>query len=232
MSYLQKVLGITFIDERLIKSAFIHRSFIHEHPERLEGLTSNERLEFLGDAILNFLTASWLYARFPEHSEGDLTELRAKLVKTTTLARFARELDLGSYIRISRGEDSPTARNRPPLLADVFEAVIGAIYLDQGLDAARTFVQPFLEREIERVLAGDVDIDYRTRLQEEIQARSGVTPTYATVQVTGPDHCREFTIEVLVGNERLGLGTGPSKQVAAQNAARVALEALNGRDKA
>lgn len=232
MDELQKALGVTFLDQRLLKSAFIHRSFLHEHPERTEGLPSNERLEFLGDAVLNFLTAAWLYARFPGRSEGELTALRAALVKTSTLARFARDLNLGGFIRISRGEDSPTARNRPPLLADVFEAVLGAIYLDQGIDAARSFVLPFLEREIDRVLAGDVDIDYRTRLQEVVQARYGVTPTYTLVEVTGPDHCREFTIEVRIGDERLGLGSGRSKQLAAQHAARSALAELEARSAA
>ncbi len=219
-------LGVTFINPLLLENALIHRSFLHEHPELVNGLTSNERLEFLGDAVLNFATAAWLYDRFADRGEGELTALRSALVKTATLARFARELQLGDYIRMSRGEDSSAARNRASLLADVFEAVLGAIYLDQGIDAARAFVLPFLEREIERVLAGQVDVDYRTRLQERIQAEYGVTPVYRTAQVSGPDHRRQFTIEVLVGEDRLGLGIGPSKQAAAQDAARVALEAL------
>ncbi|MCG8352386.1 MAG: ribonuclease III [Chloroflexales bacterium] len=225
--HLLQTIGIVFQDELLLKSAFIHRSYLHEHPERTEGLPSNERLEFLGDSVLNFLTASWLYERFPAQTEGKLTALRAALVKTTTLARFARELRLGNYVRISRGEDSPAARDRPPLLADVFEALLGAIYLDQGLDTARSFVMPFLERELERILAGQVDIDYRTRLQEEVQALYGITPTYSLVDVTGPDHCREFTIQVMLSGDCLGQGNGRSKQQAAQNAARAALEVLH-----
>ncbi len=227
ISVLMKTLGVTFTDQRLLENALIHRSFLHEHPERVPGLSSNERLEFLGDAILNFLTAAWLYARFPERGEGELTALRAALVKTTTLARFARELQLGRFIRISRGEDTSAARDRAPLLADVFEAVVGAIYLDQGLDTARSFILPFLEREVALILAGNAEIDYRTRLQEHVQARYGMTPVYRTVSATGPDHCRQFTVEVLVGQELLGLGSGSSKQAAAQRAAQMALEAMN-----
>lgn len=229
-SRLEELIGVPFNDERLLQSAFVHRSFIHEHPERIPGLTANERLEFLGDAVLNFVTASWLYTRHPESSEGELTALRAALVKTSTLAGFARSLNLGAHIRISRGEDTPTARNRAPLLADVFEAVLGAVYLDQGLDAARAFVTPFLERQIEAILSGNVEIDYRTRLQERAQARYNQTPAYRTLEVRGPDHQREFTMEVLVGARSLGVGSGPSKQAAAQSAAKAALAQIDGEE--
>ncbi|HMQ33254.1 MAG TPA: ribonuclease III [Chloroflexaceae bacterium] len=229
-SRLEELIGVTFNDERLLQSAFVHRSFMHEHPERAPGLTANERLEFLGDAVLNFITASWLYARFPAHSEGELTTLRAALVKTSTLAGFARGLDLGAYVRISRGEDTPTARNRPPLLADVFEAILGAIYLDQGLEAASAFVTPFLDRQLEAISSGTAEIDYRTRLQELTQSRLSLTPSYRTVEVRGPDHKREFTMEVLVGERPVGVGRGPSKQSAAQAAARAALAHLDGEE--
>ncbi len=225
-SRLEELIGVTFKDERLLQSAFVHRSFMHEHPERAPGLTTNERLEFLGDAVLNFIAAAWLYERFPTHDEGELTTLRAALVKTSTLAGFARSLDLGAHVRISRGEDTPTARNRPPLLADVFEAILGAIYLDQGLEAARAFVLPFLERQMEAISSGTAEIDYRTRLQEHTQARLNLTPSYRTIAVRGPDHQREFTMEVLVGEQPLGVGTGRSKQAAAQAAARAALARL------
>ncbi|NTV63712.1 MAG: ribonuclease 3, partial [Oscillochloris sp.] len=125
MDDLQQQLGLCFKDEGLLTRAFVHRSFIHEHPERNRPRESNERLEFLGDAVLNFISAAWLYQRFPERTEGELTHLRAALVKTNTLAGFARTLDLGRHIKISRGEDTPVARNRPALLADVFEALLG-----------------------------------------------------------------------------------------------------------
>jgi ribonuclease-3 len=225
-SRLEELIGVAFEDKRLLQSAFVHRSFMHERPEQAPGLTSNERLEFLGDAVLNFVAASWLYARYPELSEGELTALRAALVKTSALAGFARSLDLGSHIRISRGEYTPAARSRPPLLADVFEAVLGAIYLDRGLEAARSFLLPFFERQIGAIEAGTAEVDYRTRLQEEAQARFNLTPAYRTVEMSGPDHQREFTLEVLVGARRMGVGSGPSKQAAAQAAARAALELL------
>jgi ribonuclease-3 len=225
-SALEELVGVTFRDLRLLQSAFVHRSFMHEHPERVQGLSSNERLEFLGDAVLNFITASWLFERYPELSEGELTGMRAALVKTSTLAGFARTLNLGAHIRISRGEDTPAARNRQPLLADVFEAVVGAIYMDQGLDATRAFLMPFFKRQIEAIEEGTAEIDYRTRLQEVAQARFNQTPAYNTVSMSGPDHQREFTLEVLVGSRQLGVGTGASKQAAAQAAARDALELL------
>jgi ribonuclease-3 len=231
-SRLEELIGVAFHDERLLQSAFVHRSFMHEHPERVPGLTANERLEFLGDAVLNFIAASWLYARYPAASEGELTTLRAALVKTATLAGFARSLDLGAHVRISRGEDTPAARNRPPLLADLFEALLGAIYLDQGLEAARAFVTPFLERQIEAIASGTAELDYRTRLQERAQARFGRTPLYRTTGVSGPDHQREFTMEVAVGDRVLGTGSGPSKQTAAQAAARAALALLSEEDAA
>jgi ribonuclease III len=227
-SRLEEVIGVAFRDERLLQSAFVHRSFIHEHPERVPGLTANERLEFLGDAVLNFITAAWLYTRYPAQSEGELTTLRAALVKTSTLAGFARSLNLGAYVRISRGEDTPTARNRAPLLADVFEAILGAIYLDQGLEAARAFITPFLERQIEAIESGTAEIDYRTRLQERTQSRFNLTPVYRTIAVRGPDHQREYTMEVLVGEQSFGIGSGPSKQAAAQAAAQAALARLQG----
>lgn len=229
-SRLEELIGVTFNDERLLQSAFVHRSFMHEHPERAPGLTANERLEFLGDAVLNFIAASWLYERYPTHTEGELTTLRAALVKTSTLAGFARSFDAGAYVRISRGEDTPTARNRAPLLADVFEAILGAIFLDQGLEAARIFVIPFLERQIDAIASGTAEIDYRTRLQEQAQSRYNLTPIYRTLEVRGPDHQREFTMEVLVGDRTLGTGVGPSKQAAAQAAARAALASIDGQE--
>lgn len=226
-SRLEELIGVTFHDERLLQSAFVHRSFMHERPEQIPGLTSNERLEFLGDAVLNFIAASWLFERFPTLTEGQLTGLRANLVKTSTLAGFARGLGLGAHVRISRGEDTPAARNRSPLLADVFEAVLGAIFLDGGLDAARAFVLPFLERQLAAIESGTAEIDYRTRLQELAQARFNLTPRYKVVGVSGKEHEREYTQEVLVGEATYGVGSGPSKQAAAQAAARSALERLS-----
>lgn len=221
---LLKALGFSFHDERLLRSAFIHRSFRNEHPDRVDWLPSNERLEFLGDAVLTFLTAAWLFRSFPDKSEGELSKLRSALVKTDTLAQFARELNLGSYARIVHTQDSPEARERAPLLADLFEALLAAIYLDQGIETARGFVEPFLARESVELISGQRDEDYRSRFQQVAQSRFGLTPTYQTIEEVGPAHAREFTVEVLVGAVRLGVGHGLTKQAAARDAARHALE--------
>lgn len=222
---LQRALGYTFRDERLLKSALLHRSFVNERPAETGGLPSNERLEFLGDAVLNFLSASLLYQGFPERSEGELTSLRAALVRTTTLASFARSLSLGDHARISMGDESAQARQRPALLADLFEAVVGAIYLDGGIEAARAFAVPFLAQ----ALAQGLPIDHKTLLQERVQASHGITPRYRIAATSGPDHRREFTVEALFGERVVSTGRGSSKQAAEQDAARRALEGL-GRD--
>jgi ribonuclease-3 len=219
-------LGYTFHDERLLKSALLHSSFANERPQDTEGLPSNERLEFLGDAVLNFLSASLLYERLPDQGEGKLTSMRAALVRTATLAGFARTLRLGDYVWISMGDESARARQRPALLADLFEAVVGAIYLDGGIDAVRAFALPFLER----ALAAGSPADYKSLFQEWAQADRAITPYYRTVATRGPEHRREYTVEVLLGDVVVGSGVGPSKQAAAQAAAQQAFDALAGSD--
>jgi ribonuclease-3 len=169
-----------------------------------------------------------VFERFPDHGEGGLTGLRSALVKTATLAGFARDLDLGSYLRLSKGEEQSGARTRAALLADTFEAVVAAIYLDGGVEAARAFVTPLLERQLEQIASGDLALDYKSQLQERIQAEHNITPRYRTVEVAGPEHRRTFTVEVLVGGARRGLGQGSSKQAAAQAAAQAALAWLDG----
>ena len=217
-------LGVPFADPQLLRSALVHRSFLHEHPDQALDLISSERLEFLGDAILNFTAARQVFERFPDRGEGELTGLRSALVKTTTLAGFARDLGLGAYIRLSKGEESSGARDRDALLADTFEALIAAIYLDSGLETVRRFVGPLLERQMASIATHGLVLDYKSRLQERVQAECNITPRYHTVAVTGPDHRRLFTVEVLAGDERLGAGQGLSKQAAAQAAAQAALE--------
>jgi ribonuclease III len=225
---LMQRLGVTFNDPRLLQSALVHRSFLHEHPERTLDLTSNERLEFLGDAILNFVAARRVFDRFPDRGEGELTGLRSALVKTTTLASFARDLRLGDYVRLSKGEDISGARQRDTMLADTFEALLAAIFLDSGLETVQRFVGPLLDQQIDAITAHGLVMDYKSRLQERVQAERGITPRYQTVSVSGPDHRREFTVEALAGGERLGRGQGPSKQAAAQAAAQAALAHLGG----
>jgi ribonuclease-3 len=227
---LQTRLGVSFADERLLRSALAHRSFLHEHPDQAIGLLDNERLEFVGDAILTYLAATMLFARYPDRGEGELTGLRSALVKTGTLAGFARELGLGWHIRLSKGEDMSGARERDALLADTFEALVAAIYLDQGLEAATTFAAGFFERQLARIEEHGLALDYKSRLQQRVQADRNITPRYRVVAETGQDPRREYTIEVTAGDEQLGVGAGPSKQAAAQAAARVALERLEMRD--
>lgn len=218
-------LGVQFNDPGLLDSALTHRSFVHEHYE--SPLQPNERLEFLGDSVLNFLTAQYLYHAFPDHSEGQLTALRASLVRSATLARFARLFGLGTYLKLGKGEEHSGGRERNNLLADAFEAVLAAIYLDQGMDAADRFLRPLLEAEGAHVAVHGLQLDHKSRLQERVQSERNQTPRYRTLRAEGPDHSRTFTIEVFAGDEKLGLGVGSSKQAAAQAAAQAALEHLD-----
>jgi ribonuclease-3 len=223
---LQERLGIVFNDPRLLQSTLIHRSFLHEHPDEGVGLIDIERLEFLGDAILTYLGATLLFDRYPDRGEGALTSLRAALVKTTTLAEFARSLDLGNYIRLSKGEEQSGARARDALLADTFEALVAAIYLDKGIAVAQLFATELFEQRLMQIEQQGLALDYKSQLQQRIQAERNITPRYQVVAEAGQDPHREYTIEVRAGNERLGRGQGPSKQSAAQAAARAALEQL------
>ena len=222
---LMTTLGVQFRDAQLLESALTHRSFVHEHYEA--SLQPNERLEFLGDSVLNFLTAQYLYHAFPTHSEGQLTAMRAALVRAATLARFAREFQLGTYLKLGKGEEHSGGRERNNLLADAFEAVLAAIYLDQGMEAAEQFLRPLLEAEGARVTTNGLQLDDKSRLQERVQSERNQTPRYRTILAEGPDHNRTFTIEVFAGDEKLGVGVGNSKQLAAQAAAQAALAYLD-----
>lgn len=223
--YLASV-GVAVRDQTMLDTALIHRSYVHERWE--EKLESNERLEFLGDSVLNFLTAHYLYAAFPSRGEGELTALRAALVRTAMLARLARGLDLGSALKLGKGEEQSGGRDRDPLLADAFEALVAAIYLDGGVEAANRFLRPMLDREALNVVANGLALDDKSRLQERVQGERNQTPRYRTIRAEGPDHDRRFTIEVWAGTDLLGVGAGASKQAAAQAAARAALDLLDG----
>lgn len=216
--------GLDFMNPSLLQRALTHRSFINEHPEAIE---DNERLEFLGDATLDFVAASWLYNRYPEMNEGDLTRLRSSLVRTEQLAEFARELNLGEGLRIGRGEETSGGRDRPALLCDAFEAIIGAIYLDLGLEEVFHFLEPRLVKAANAALEDESLLDPRSQLQIWAQAELGVTPIYETLDSYGPDHQREFLVEVSVGDDLKGRGQGRSKQEAAQKAAKNLLSQLN-----
>lgn len=220
---LEASLGVSFRDRSLLFEALVHRSFLNENPE--SNLVANERLEFLGDAILDFVAAEYLYQNCPEKGEGELTQLRSALVRTETLSAFATRLDLGRYLVLGRGEDLDGGRGRPTILADLFEALVGAVYLDAGLQHVREFVEPFFEEETAR-LHGEPPLDPKSALQIELQGQTGSTPYYRTVASWGPDHARTFRVEVLVGERVLGVGEGPNKQAAQQQAARAALTEL------
>ncbi len=217
-------LGLTFRDKTLLQRALTHRSYTNENPDF--PLEDNERLEFLGDAVLDFVTAEYLYHRFPEMDEGELTSLRAALVRTETLARFASELGLGSYIYMGRGEEENGGRTRPAILCGCYEALVGALYLDQGLEVTKAFVIQVIRPVVRQILESEANKDAKSQLQELSQKHRRITPTYRTVSERGPDHAKEFTVAAMIGRETYGLGTGRSKQVAAQAAAQAALERL------
>ena len=209
--------GLDRISPSLLQRALTHRSYINEHPDAIE---DNERLEFLGDAALDFIAATWLYHRYPEMDEGDLTRLRSSLVRTEQLASFAKELDLGEGLRLGRGEEASGGRDREALLCDAFEAVIGAMFLDVGLEEVFRFLEPRLIRAANIALDDETLLDPRSQLQIWSQAELGVTPQYETIDAFGPDHQREFLVEVMVGQELKGQGKGRSKQEAAKEAAK------------
>lgn len=210
----------SFQDPGLLRRALTHRSYRNEHPEAIE---DNERLEFLGDAVLDFVTGAWLYNRFPEMTEGQLTRLRAALVRTKQLADFAGAFDLGARLLLGKGEEDTGGRERESLLCATFEAMVGALYLDSGLDRVASFVQPLLGQASVRVLEQQTDVDARSILQEWAQAELGLTPSYRTVEEAGPDHIKTFTVQVRIGSEVYGAGVGRSKQTAALAAAEEAL---------
>ncbi len=216
----QQRLGLHFSDQSLILRALTHRSSVNEHPF-LVG--DNERLEFLGDAVIGFIAADFLYHRFPEEREGSLTAMRSFLVRKETLARFARHIDLGSAIIMGRGEAESGGRERDSVLSSTFEALVGALYLDQGIRATREFLLPFFRPELEHIQSDQLTKDAKSRFQEWAQAELKKTPTYVTVDASGPDHDRQFTIEVRIDDVAYGVGVGRSKQQAAQAAAQDAL---------
>lgn len=216
---LEEILGVRFQNPLLLDLALTHRSYIYEAPG--EGKDSNERLEFLGDSILSFVSADFLYRTFPELSEGELSDLRAALVKTGTLATFAQEIQLGSFLLLGKGEQSSGGGQR--VLASAFEAILGAIYLDQGIEICRQFLLPRLEPLAHEVVTKRLFKNNKSRFQEFAQAELGITPSYRVINQEGPSHNREFTVEVLLGDEVAGKGQGRNKQSAEQEAAEAGL---------
>ena len=218
----QDQLGIQFDNQDLLLQAVTHRSYINEQAD--ESLRDNERLEFLGDAVLDFLITGVLFERFPEMPEGELTRLRAALVRTETLADVAIQCHIGEVLRMGRGEESSGGRLRRNNLCDGFEAFLGALYLDRGQQVVREFVMPLFLPLIEYILAEGLHKDARSMLQEWSQAQISTTPTYRVVMAVGPDHDKVFTVEVMIDEQVIAAGEGRSKQSAAQAAARQALK--------
>ncbi len=220
---LARRLGLSFTNQGLLLRALTHRSYLNENHHALE---DNERLEFLGDAVLDFIVGAWVYQHCPEMHEGDLTRIRSALVRTDTLAAFARQLDLGAALRLGRGELASGGRERDTLLCAAFEALVGALYLDGGIPAVQRFIEPLIESVRDRVLDRAEIFDPKSTLQEWAQAHKFGTPHYHTVETSGPDHAKTFMVEVQINGQVYGRGSGPSKHLAAQNAAQAALETL------
>ena len=221
MNELEEKLGYRFKDRGLLEHAMTHSSYANEH--RGAGLTSNERLEFLGDSVLGMVVADHLYRIHPDMPEGELTRTRAALVCEGSLYEVARRLDLGGYLRLGKGEDAGGGRSRPSILADAVESVLAAVYLDGGIDRARRLIRALiLDREVEKA----VDRDYKTALQELVQRENGQVLAYRAVGERGPDHAKIFIMEVELNGKNVGVGEGRTKKEAEQMAAKAALERL------
>lgn len=220
---LEKIIGVVFNDKNFLLSAMTHRSYLNEHREANQ--EHNERLEFLGDAVLELVVTDFLYKKYPEKPEGDLTAIRAALVNTVSLSEASSNLGLNDYLLMSKGESKDTGRARQYILANAFEACIGAIYMDKGYNTAAEFIGGQLFSKTERIVEKRLWQDAKSRFQELAQENVSVTPTYELMDQVGPDHDRVFTIGVYLKQEKIAEGNGRSKQEAEQAAAEKAIEA-------
>jgi ribonuclease-3 len=216
-------LGYTFNEPALLRTAFTHRSYVNEH--RGSTIEHNERLEFLGDAVLELVVTRFLFDTYPDKTEGDLTAYRAALVNTITISDAASELGMNNYLLLSKGEARDTGRARQYILANTFEAVIGAIYLDQGYDTAQEFIAKTIFPRIDEVVEKRLWQDNKSHFQEVAQEKVSITPSYQVLSEVGPDHDKQFTVGAYLGEEQVAEGTGRSKQEAEQSAAAAALDA-------
>ncbi len=213
-----------FNDPALLRNACTHRSFLNEN--RGEDIEHNERLEFLGDAVLELVVTSFLFRKYPQKAEGELTAFRSAIVNTVSLTKVAEHLDLNSYLLMSKGEAKDTGRARSIILANAVEALIGAIYMDQGYNASANFISDHILNviDIDDIVAKKSWLDAKSRFQERAQEKAGLTPSYKTLKETGPDHNKQFTLGVFLGDVQIATGAGASKQEAEQMAAEKALE--------
>ncbi|MEZ4104243.1 MAG: ribonuclease III [Candidatus Paceibacterota bacterium] len=220
---LQNILGVEFKDKNLLLTAITHRSYLNEHREAT--WEHNERLEFLGDAVLELVVTDFLFKQYPEKPEGELTAVRAALVNTISLSNASEKMDVNQFLLMSKGEAKDEGRARQYILANVFEACIGAIYLDQGYDQARDFIADRLFAGTEEIIKKRLWQDPKSRFQELAQEKASITPTYETISQDGPDHDRVFTVGVFLRHEKIAEGKGRSKQEAEQQAAEMAVKA-------
>lgn len=220
---LEKNLGVKFTNIDNLAAALVHRSYLNEDSKIK---SSNERLEFLGDSVLSLVVSTYLYREFPSYPEGQLTSTRSILVQSKTLARLSQSLGIGDYLLMSKGEEMSGGRNNVSILADTFEAIIGAIFLDRGFDEVSKFISEHLIKKITELLEVVEVRDYKSKLQELIQETKRVSPQYTVTKSEGPDHAKKFFVQVSAADETLSEGVGKSKQEAEQDAARVALEKL------
>ncbi|MDO8530500.1 MAG: ribonuclease III [bacterium] len=217
----EKKLGLDFKDKNLLTQAFVHRSYLNENPEL--GLSQNERLEFLGDAVLELVITEHLYKQYPEKAEGELTNWRAALVNAKMLTSVAEELGFNDFLLLSRGETKELGKARQYILANTFEALIGAIYLDSGYGPADTFIVKYLLKKLPDIIENKSYKDAKSQFQEEAQDKAGVTPVYKVLKEWGPDHKKKFTVGVFLGGQAIAEGEGYSKQEAEEEAAKAAL---------
>lgn len=219
---LSETVGLSLQDSSLYEEAFTHKSFANENA----GILHNERLEFLGDAVLELIVTEYLFAEFPEEPEGKMTKLRSALVSGVSLSKVAKELNLGQYLRLSKGEDRGGGRTKNPILANVMESLIGAIYLDLGQDAAKEFIHKILLPRLPEILEKKLHRDPKSAYQEWAQEKHDVTPEYKVLGEEGPDHKKVFTVGIFLGRKKMAEGKGSSKQKAEVNAAENAMEEI------
>ena len=222
---LEIVLGVVFTDKNILLTAITHRSYLNEHREATQ--EHNERTEFLGDAVLELVVTDYLFHKYPEKPEGELTAVRAALVNTVSLAESSQALGVNDFLLLSKGEAKDTGRARQYILANAFEALIGAIYLDQGYEAAKDFIAGQLFKKTDQIVEKRLWQDPKSRFQELAQEHTGVTPTYALLDQVGPDHDRTFTVGVFLREQEIGRGEGRSKQEAEQQAAEAAITKMD-----
>lgn len=222
LSNFEKKTGIVFKNTDLLRQAFVHRSYLNEN--KWYALGHNERLEFLGDAVLELVVTDYLYDKFPDKTEGDLTSYRSALVNANTCAEVANVLGVNDYLLLSKGESKDIGRARTFILANTLEAIIGSIYVDQGYEVAKKFISDHILKKINDIIKDKTWIDAKSLFQEKAQEEEGITPLYKTMKESGPDHDKHFTVGVYLNKELVGTGEGKSKQDAEQDAAKKALE--------